>query len=43
MEQVPAFWPSLVKLSYAMITRMYNLKKMARMSVYLQYILEVVE
>lgn len=37
MEQVPAFWPSLVKLSYAMNTQMYNLKKMARMIVYLQY------
>lgn len=35
--------PSLVKLSYAMNTWMYNLKKMARMFVYLQYILEVLE
>lgn len=43
MEQVPAFWHSLVKLSYAMNTRMYNLKKMARMFVYLQFILEVLE
>lgn len=48
MEQVPAFWPSLVKLSYAMNTWMYNLKKMARMFVarmfvHMQYILEVLE
>lgn len=45
MEQVPAFWPSLVKLSYAMNTWMYNLKKMAslRMFVYLQYILDVLD
>lgn len=43
MEQVPAFWRSLVKLSYAMNTWMYNLKKMARMFVHMQYILEVLE